>query len=138
MRSTLYFPQILLQFLHLCAFFILYDNNFRIDYRSSLLRNTLYFCLQNKVLALSLIRHPECHIIKSTSTSVLIRTLCLSKSKPSSLGLLITFMHNFQLNLVVMFEYFVNRSLVINLIYTKKLIFYNIIQLYSFKLQSKL
>jgi len=40
----------------------------------------------------------------------------LRKRQDSSLGLLIAFVNNFQFDLVVMFVYFVNQSLVINLI----------------------
>jgi len=43
----------------------------------------------------------------SVCASLLIR-LCLYKTQASSLGLVITFVNNFQFNLVVMIVYFVN------------------------------
>ncbi len=106
----------------LCWVTLLYDNNFRINYWYSLLRNILYFHLWNKALALSLLRYPIFHLIKSACTSLLIKILCLSKPKLPLLGLLITFVNNFQFNLVVMLTYSVNQSSVINLIKSKKLI----------------
>jgi hypothetical protein len=44
------------------------------------------------------------------------------QTQGSSLGLLITFVNNFQFDLVVMFVYFVNQSSVINLIDSMQLI----------------
>ncbi len=93
---------------------VLYDNDFSIDYQYLFQRNTLYFPLEIKALALSLVRHSVCQI-KSAYVSLLIKTLCLSKPKLPSLRV-ITFVNNFQFNLVLMFVYFVNQALVLNLI----------------------
>jgi hypothetical protein len=55
--------------------------------------------LQTKVLVFYSFRHPISRKIKSACGSLLINTLCLSKPKLPSLGLLITFVNNFQFNL---------------------------------------
>ncbi len=90
---------------------LVYDNNSRIDYQYLFLSNTLYTFK-----------------IKSACASLLIKTifklkclhfcfnqaLCLAKTQASLLGLLITFVNNFQFNLVVMCVYFVDQSSVLN------------------------
>jgi hypothetical protein len=87
---------------------LVYDNNSRIDYQYLFLSNTLYTFK-----------------IKSACASLLIKTifklnfsfnqaLCLAKTQASLLGLLITFVNNFQINLVVMSVYFVDQMSVLN------------------------
>ena len=83
----------------LIKYYILYDNDFRIDYPYSLLSNILYFHLLKQALALSPFRHP-----------VFFRLICLCftfnwdilsiLNPSSSLGCLITFVSNFQSNLI--------------------------------------
>jgi hypothetical protein len=45
-----------------------------------------------------LFKHSVVHLIKSACTSLLIKTLCQSRPKLPLLGLLITFVKNFQFN----------------------------------------
>ncbi len=97
-------------------------NDFRINYQYFPSLKHSLLLLQIKMLALSLFRQCVGHWIKSTCASLLIKTLCLSKTQASLLGFLITFVDNSHFNLVVMFVHFVNQSSVVNLIYLKKLI----------------
>jgi hypothetical protein len=117
---------------------LLYNNDFRIYYWYSLLWDILHSMSKLKCLCFHYVaswdstptpgylmnsprsftsRHSVCHWIKSASSSLFIKILCLWKTQASLLDLLITFVNNFQLNLVVMFVYFVNQSSVLNLIY---------------------
>jgi hypothetical protein len=87
-------------------------NNFRIDYHCLLLSNT-HYTFHIKVLAIRHFKLKHLHFSLNQTLSKLKRlhfsfnqTLCLSKTHVSLLGLLITFVNNFQFNLVVMFVSF--------------------------------
>ncbi len=80
--------------------------------------------LHIKVLVLSLFRHS---VIKLKALALLFQLRHSIRNQASLLGLLITFANNFPFNLVVMLVYFVNQSLVANLIYSQKLILLSIV-----------
>jgi hypothetical protein len=88
----------------ICYELVIYDDDFRIDYCYSLLRNTIYFYLQTKCVQFHFL-DTVCHQIKSACASLLINTLCLSNPKLPLLGLLITFENNFNYNLVLIYLY---------------------------------
>ena len=58
-------------------------------------KHSLLSCMKISTCAL-LFRHPVLYWNKSTCASLLIKTLCLFKPKPTLFGPLITFVNNFQ------------------------------------------
>ncbi len=66
--------------------------------------------------------------VNSSACVSLLYRLSVYPTQASLFGLLITFVNNLNLNLALMFVYYLNESSVINLIYSKKLILLHSIQ----------